>query len=101
NEVRFHTSFFQRASDRFTATMNEDWIDLDGFEENDIPRHIASYLRIRRIHEAAAVLNDEGCPAEFLNVRQRLQQCGGFCDQVLHRLTFSRLRKPDPPHSLY
>ena len=45
---------------------------------------------VRRIHEAAAVFDDEGRAAEFLDIRQRFEQRFGFGDEVLHALIPSR-----------
>ena len=39
---------------------------------------------IGRVHERSAVFHDEGRPAEFLDVRQRLKERRGFGDQILH-----------------
>ena len=47
---------------------------------------------VGRIHETAAVFDDEGRAAEFLDVRQRFQQRLGFGDEVLHGLIPSRKR---------
>ena len=49
----------------------------------------ATPLRMLRrgIHETAAVFDDEGFAAEFLDVRQRFEQRGGFGDQILHLLS--------------
>ena len=39
---------------------------------------------VRRVHETAAVFDDERLAAEFLDVRQRFEQRLGFGDQILH-----------------
>ena len=41
-------------------------------------------LVVRRIHEAAAVFDDERLAAEFLDIGQRFEQRCGFGDQILH-----------------
>jgi hypothetical protein len=60
-------------------------INFDRLEENDIAGDAVADAGIRRIHEAAAVFHDKGSAAKLLNVGQRLQECGRFGDQVLHR----------------
>jgi hypothetical protein len=40
---------------------------------------------MRRVHEAAAVFQDERGVAELLDVGQRLQQRRGFGDGVVHQ----------------
>ena len=71
---------FHRAGDGFAAAVNDDGIDADGFEKNDVARHAVADVCVGRIHETAAVFDDEGRAAEFLDVRQRFEQRLGFGD---------------------
>ena len=72
------------ARDGFAAAVDDDRVDLDRLQEDNVTRDAVADLRVRRVHEAAAVLDDEGGAAEALDVGQRLQQGVGFGNEVLH-----------------
>ena len=58
--------------------------DSDCREERDVIGYAVAHRRIRIVHEAAAVFNDEGRTAKILDVRQGFEQhlgfSGDFCD---------------------
>ena len=70
--------------------MDDDGIDFDGFEKNDVARDAVADVGVGRVHETAAVFDDERRAAEFLDIRQRFQQRFGFGDEILHGLIPSR-----------
>jgi len=76
--------FFHGARDGLAATVDDNGIDFDRFQEHDIPRDTVAHFRVGRIHEAAAVFDDESGAAEALDVGQGFQQRVGFGNKVLH-----------------
>ena len=72
DEVCLQPGLFHRAGDGLAAAVNDDRVDFDGFEENDVARDAGADVRVRRVHETAAVFDDEGRAVEFLDIRQRL-----------------------------
>ena len=70
--------------------MDDNRINLNGFKKNNVARDAVADVGVGRIHEAAAVFDDEGRAAELQDIRQRFQQRFGFGDEVLHGLIPSR-----------
>jgi hypothetical protein len=86
NKGCLQSGFLHRTGDRLAATMHDDWIDLDSFQENDVARHAIANCGIRRVHKTAAVLHDKRLAAELLDIRQCFHQRRGFGYQVLHEI---------------
>jgi hypothetical protein len=64
--------------DRLAAAVHDDDLDADGGQEGDVGGHAVPALRIRIIHEPAAVLHHEGGATELVDVRKRLVEDLGF-----------------------
>ena len=60
--------------------VDDNGIDFDGLQKNDVARNAGADFFVGRVHETAAVFDDEGRAVEFLDIRQRLQQRSGFGD---------------------
>ncbi len=84
-EAGLEPGFLHRAGDGFAAAVDDDRVDLDGFQEDDVARDAVANFGVGRVHEAAAVFDDEGGAAEPLDVGQRFQQRAGFGNEVLHK----------------
>ena len=56
----FKPGLFHRAGDGLAAAVHDHRVDLDGFEKDDVARHAVAHGRVGRIHETAAVFDDEG-----------------------------------------
>ena len=84
DEIGLKPRLLHRPRDGLAAAMNHHRVDPHRFQENDVARDAVANLRVRRVHEAAAVLDDKRRAAEFLDVGQRLQQRVGFGNEVLH-----------------
>ena len=80
DEIRLQPGLFHGTGDGLAAAVNDDGVDLDRFKKNNVPRDAGSHTLVRRVHEAAAVFDDEGRAVEFLDIRQRFQQRFGFGD---------------------
>jgi hypothetical protein len=70
--------------------VDDDGVDLDRFKKNNVSRDAIADFGVRRVHEAAAVFDDERRAAEFLDIRQRFKQRSGFGDQILHAVFLAR-----------
>ena len=84
-EVGLEPGLLHRPGDGFAAAVDDHRVDLDGFQEDYVARDAVADLRVGRVHEAAAVFDDEGGAAELLDVGQRFQQGVGFGNEVLHK----------------
>src|ERR1039458_1823527 len=84
DEVGLETGLLHRPGDGLAAAVNDHWVNFYRFQEDDVARDPVAGLRVRRVHEAAAVFDDKGGAAEALDVRQGFQQCGSFGNEVLH-----------------
>src|SRR5439155_2227911 len=73
------------AGDGLAAAMDDDRVDAYGFQEHDVACNAVAHLWIGRIHETAAIFDDERLAAEPLDVGQRFQQRRGFGNEILHR----------------
>ena len=94
DEIRLQPGLFHRAGDGFAAAVDDDGIDFNGFEKNDVARDAVADVGVGRVHETAAVFDDEGRAAEFLDVRQRFQQRRRLWRSGLARGIFSSCRAP-------
>src|SRR5437763_9134719 len=72
--------------------MHDDRIDSHRLEKNDFTGDAMALRRIGRIHKTAAVFHDEDLAAKALNVRQCLEECSRFCDDLLHRFSLAAER---------
>src|SRR5262245_41605408 len=64
--------------------MHDNGVDADGLKEYDVARHPIADVRVRGVHETAAVFDHERLTAKALDVRQRLEQRCSFRNQILH-----------------
>ena len=65
-------------SKRFTAEENEHRSEAERCQKEEVARDAMTFFFVWRIHETAAVLDDENLAPETLHVRQRLEQGGSF-----------------------
>src|SRR5262249_29620195 len=72
HELRLLAELLHEGADLRPATVHDHGIDPDEVQEDDVERE--RLLEIRLLHGAAAVLDDDGLPAELPDVRERLQQ---------------------------
>ena len=72
DEARLQPRIAHALGDRFSAAMDEHRLDADGVEKDDIAQEPLDDLLV--FHGAAAVLDHEALAAEFLDVRQRLDE---------------------------
>jgi hypothetical protein len=84
DEGGFEAGFFHGAGDGFAAAMDDDGIDFDGLEEDEVTGDALADGGVGRIHETAAVFDDESGAAELLDIGKRFEECLGFGDQILH-----------------
>jgi len=58
--------------------VHDNDLDAHGGQEGDIRGHAIAALRIRIIHEAAAILHHEGGATELVDIGKRLEKDLGF-----------------------
>ena len=85
-EGGFEAGLFHGPGDGLAAAVDDDGVDLYRLEEDHVTGDAVANRRVWRVHETAAVFNDEGGAAELLDVGQRFQQGGCFDNEVLHRV---------------
>ena len=83
-KTRLKAGLLHRARNGFAAAVHHDRVDLDSFQKYDVAGQAIADVRVRGIHETAAVFDDEGGAAVFLDIRERFEQSGGFGDEVVH-----------------
>ena len=92
DETGLQAGFLHRAGDGLAAAVDDDGVDLDGFQKDDVARDPGAHGFVRRIHETAAVLHHERLTGEFLDVRQRFKKHIGFGNEVLHPVYLKEFR---------
>jgi hypothetical protein len=77
HKARLQPRFPHPVRDRLAATMDQNRVDPDGFEEHDIAEETLHDSFI--LHGAAAILDDEQLSTELLNERKRFDQGFSAC----------------------
>src|SRR5262249_3739359 len=91
DEPSLETGGLHRPSDRFAPTVNHYRINFDGLEKDNVPGDSFPHRRVWRIHETAAVLDDDSGAIEPLYLGQGRQRVTWFCNQIPHDARFVRL----------
>ena len=75
DETSLQSGVFHAGRDRFAPAVNKHGIDADRLQKNDIAQEFINDLVV--LHRGAAILDDEGLAAIFLDVGQRLDEAFG------------------------
>ena len=77
HEARLLSRIAHPLRDRLAAAVDHDGVDAHRFEQHDVAQQTVNHRII--LHRAAAVLDHKKFAAEFLDVRQRLDESLGAC----------------------
>ena len=75
DETGLQSGVFHAGCDRLATAVNKHGVDANRLEKNDIAEEFIDDLFV--LHRGAAILDDEGLAAIFLNVGKRLDEAFG------------------------